>query len=237
MISPTAIGFFAKITLEHDYFFENIDYIELEPDSKTKLKLQKLGFLFKKKDSSNWMLFHPKETVNLKQIGSLKFNLKVLDPDFYYYTGQIANINNNTSRLLDYNKKGIWKQLEISFDDQFMTQEHLITVSIKSISKFFEFIIIPKPDSTTKFMKLIEDSGQLTFNPDQIDLFHSDQKSVFRFVSSEKIALRESYHYKISLLQTDQDGNEMILNKIPFPNSSAISVLNSEDTISSYLYF
>ncbi len=236
----TTLDTWITIKIAHDYFLTDKNYINLEPESNTNLILQRLGILIKKEDNCNWKLLKKADgemEYDPKLLETLKFNLKINDPDFFYYTNPEVIVDNEILQIKNSDKKGIWKQLEIHTKSASLKKEHFINVNIKSISKFFEFIIIPKPDSENQVMKLTEDKNALIFNPDEIDLFYSDQKSVYRFVSSEKIYLRESYNYKISLWDVSQKAKKILFDAIPFPNSSAISVLNSDDTISSYIYF
>jgi len=233
----TTLDTWITIKIAHDYFLTDKNCIDLEPESNTNLILRKLGISIKKEDNCHWKLLKRPNSDDQKLVETLKFNLKITDPDFYYYTNPEVIVDNEILQIKNSGKKEIWKRLEIQADATSLEKDHFININIKSISKFFEFIIIPKPDSENQIMKLTEDENALTFNPDQIDIFSSDQKSVYRFVSSEKIYLRESYNYKISLWDVSQKAKKILFDAIPFPNSSAISVLNSDDTISSYIYF
>ena len=238
MIIPATFDIWAKITFKHDFFHTKQNYINLKPDLKTEKLLLKLGLVFKKEDDSTWIILRKnKEKITVKS-EILKFNMTIIDPDFFYYTNENFEITNEISKIKTFGKQGVWKQLEIHIDDFVLKQNQFIDVNIKSVSKFFEFIIIPKPESTHQIMKLTEDKNNLIFHPDEIDIFQAEQKSVYRFVSAEKIYLRESYDYKISLWEIEKDGTKkQIFDKIASPNSSAISVINSGDTISSYIYF
>lgn len=228
------------IKITHDYFLNDTNCLQLVPEPKTNLILNKLGILLQRENKCTWKLLKRAngeitDDANLTKI--LKFNLKATDPDFYYYSDPEVIADNPILKIKSSSKKGIWKKLEILATPDFLEKQHLVNVPIKSLSKFFEFIIIPQPDSEHHVMKLTEDKNDLIFNPDEIDIFQSDQKSVYRFVSSEKIYLRESYNYKISLWEIHPNNKKILFDMIPFPNSSAISVLDSEDTISSYIYF
>lgn len=241
MITPGTFSIWAKITIKHDFFYTNQNYIDLQPDLKTAKLLSKLGFLFKKENGSVFMIFKQdsaKKSSSIKRGEVLRFNLTVKDPDFFYYTNDEIETTSEISKITTTCKSGIWKQLEIRIDELTLNQDQFIDVNIKSVSKFFEFIIIPKPESSPQVMKLTEDKNNLIFHPDEIDIFQADQKSVYRFVSTEKIYLKEAYDYKISLWKIEKDGNKKkLFDKIATPNSSAISVINSGDTISSYIYF
>lgn len=227
------------IRITHDYFLTNKSNIILELEAKTQKILVELGVILRNSNDSEWILYKPDNLTSAnktKLAKSLKFYLKTIDPNFYYYTDSELVVESTFFKINNTDKKEIWKELEIFCNQISFEREQNITININSLCKFFEFIIIPKPDSQSHEMKLTEEKNSLIFNSAAVDIL-TPNKAVSRFVSSEKICLKESYDYKISLWEMGEEGNKILKNQMPFPNSSAVSVLNSEDTISSYLYF
>lgn len=226
------------IKVTHDYFLTNKSNIALEPEAKTRKLFEELGIILRNVNDSEWILFKQDNLTssnNSELAKNLKFYLKAIDPNFYYYTNSELIVDSNFFKIKNTEKKGAWKELEI-LAHLVPLENQDITIKIHSLCKFFEFIIIPKPNSQSHVMKLTEEKNSLTFNSSEVDILKQN-KSVCRFVSSEKVCLKESYDYKISLWEVSEKGNKMLQHGMPFPNSSAVSVLNSEDTISSYLYF
>jgi hypothetical protein len=226
------------IKITHDFFVNGRNGITIVPTRDTHKLLTRAGIIIKQSDSSTWLLLKQEgqnEIIEEDLIGQLDFCLMNTDSGFYYYTDDAVEEGKPVWELAHVGKNGIWKTLTINVDKALLAQKTIIAIAIGSPEKFLEFLVIAKSGNRPP-LALREDNGKLVFTQSEVD-FPGEPLPVYRFITKEPVALKEAYNYRIQLWEVKENGESLLSNGIPFPKTSAASVINSQNTISSYFYF
>jgi len=225
-----------KLVIKHSYFDAQQCGLILEPDSITNRLLQKAGILLKQQNSCTWILVAEDE-INLDSEINLSFQLKTKQADFYYYTGQ-ATADTKTWSLEDYNKSGIWKLLKIPLTNKRLaaTDPETIEIPLNSALKHIEFLVFPNQSYSMEPLEVREQRGKVLFDKREELVLPGTEKTVFRFVSSEIVPLKQQSTYQFHLWEL-RDSGENLLSRLPdFPLVQSLSPFSPKDTITSYIY-
>lgn len=225
-----------KLVIKHAYFDAQQCGLILEPDSITNRLLQKAGILLKQQNSCTWILVAEDE-INLDSEINLTFQLKTKQADFYYYTDQ-ATADAKTWSLEDYNKSGIWKLLKIPLTNKRLgaTDPETIEIQLNSALKHIEFLVFPNQSYSMDPLEVREQRGKVVFDKREELALPGTEKTVFRFVSSEIVPLKQQSTYQFHLWEL-RDSGENLLSRLPdFPLVQSLSPFSPKDTITSYIY-
>lgn len=222
------------VAVKHPYYAGGRCGLELEPDPETASILSKSGVLFRKQTPSEWILIRP-EGATIEAGISLVFLLRNTSPGFYFFTGDKATVSGNCA-CETVGKNGTWKQLTIPVTEQRLEAPEKLTIELETRAKFLEFIVVPRRRKEEPVLELREDRNRILFQPVKQVEFPSEERPVYRFVTTEPIALEEAQPYRIQLWEKRKSG-ENPLGMIPLPKVSSISLFSKQDTITSYFYF
>ncbi|MHA3787036.1 hypothetical protein ACX0HA_02405 [Flavobacterium hauense] len=227
------------IKITHDYFIKDRNCITIVPTRETHKALTRAGIIIKQTDSCTWLLLKEEslnEIIEEDLIGAMDFCLMNTDAGFYYYTDNNVAEGKPVWELAAVGKNGIWKTLTVNIDRTLLQQkETTVNIVISSPKKFMEFLIIAKSGNRPP-LTMREDNGKLVFKHSDVD-FPGEPQPVYRFVTDKPVALKEVYNYSIQLWEIKESGESLLSNNIPFPKTTAASMINSQNTISSYFYF
>jgi len=236
MNQPGTYRIWLKLVIKHEYFDAKQCGLILEPDSITNRLLQKAGILLKQQNSCTWILVAENE-INLDSEINLCFLLKTKQADFYYYTDQSTSSDKAWS-LVDYNKSGIWKLLKIPVTDDRIsaTDPETIEIQLNSALKHIEFLVFPNQSYSMEPLEIREQRGKVVFDKRKELTLPGTEKTVFRFVSSEALPLKQQSAYQFHLWELRNSG-ENLLSRLPdFPLIQSLSPFSPKDTITSYIY-
>ncbi|WP_341902320.1 hypothetical protein [Fluviicola taffensis] len=225
-----------KLVIKHAYFDTQQCGLILEPDSITNRLLQKAGILLKQQNSCTWILVAEDE-IKLDTEINLCFQLKTKQADFYYYTDQ-STVDDKSWSLSDYNKSGIWKLLMIPVTDKRIgaTDPETIEIQLNSALKHIEFLVFPNQSYPMEPLEVREHRGKVLFDKREELPLPGTEKTVFRFVSSETLPLKQQSAYQFHLWELRNSG-ENLLSRLPdFPLVQSLSPFSPKDTITSYIY-
>jgi hypothetical protein len=225
-----------KLVIKHQYFDAKQCGLILEPDSITNGLLQKAGILLKQQNSCTWILVAEDE-INLDSEINLCFQLKTKQADFYYYTDQNTATDSNWS-FTDYNKDGIWKLVTIPITEERLVATDLETIEIQLNSqlKRIEFLVFPNQFYSMEPLEIREQRGKVVFDKREELTLPGTEKTVFRFVSSEILPLKQQSTFQFHLWELRNSG-ENLLSRLPdFPLVQSLSPFSPKDTITSYIY-
>jgi len=236
MNQPGSYRIWLKLVIKHEYFDAQQCGLILEPDSTTNRLLQKAGVLLKQQNSCTWILVAEDE-INLDNGINLCFLLKTKQSDFYYYTDKSTS-DDKTWSLVDYNKSGIWKLLTIPVTDKRLvaTDSETIEIQLNSLLKHIEFLVFPNQSYSMEPLEIREQRGKVVFDKREEITLPGTKKTVFRFVSSETLPLKQQSTYQFHLWELRNSG-ENLLSRLPdFPLVQSLSPFSPKDTITSYIY-
>ena len=226
------------ITISHDYFINGSNCITLVPTRDTHKLLTKGGIIIRRSGNGTWLLLKQEglnEIVEEELIGQLEFCLMNTDAGFYYYTNTAVADEMPVWGLKDVGKNGIWKVLTIYVDKGLLKHKTAVNIEIESVEKLLEFLIIAKSGNRPQLL-VREDNDKLVFDQSQVD-FPGEPLPVYRFVTTTPVALKEAHDYKIRLWEVKENGESLLSSGLPFPKASSSSIIDSQNTISSYFYF
>jgi hypothetical protein len=225
-----------KFVVAHSYFDAQQCGLTIEPTSITNRLLQKAGIIFKQQNSCTWILIS-KEEITLDSEIELFFQLKTKQPDFYYYTAQKTNGNLNWS-LTDYNRDGVWKLLTIPVTEERIAAADSETIEVKLNSplKHIEFLVFPSQSYVMDPLEIREQRGKVSFDDLEELTLPGTEKTLYRFVSAETLALKHQSDFQFHLWELRKSG-ENLLSRLPdFPLVHSLSPFSPKDTITSYIY-
>lgn len=239
MDSTATYSVWITIKITHDYFVKERNCITIVPTRETHKALTRAGILVKQSDSCTWLLLKEEglsEIIEEDLVGVMDFCLMNTEAGFYYYTDNNVAEGKPVWQLATVGKNGIWKTLTVNVDKELLKQKATtIDIAIGSPEKFLEFLVIARSGNRPA-LELREDNGKLVFNQSDVD-FPGEPLPVYRFITDKPVALKEVYNYSIQLWELKESGESLLSNNIPFPKTAAASMINSQNTISSYFYF
>ncbi|MNY28539.1 hypothetical protein D3C86_1625210 [compost metagenome] len=102
--------------------------------------------------------------------------------------------------------------------------------------KHVEFLVFPSESYMTNPLEVREQRGKVAFDKVETVNLPGTEKTLYRFVTSKTIALKQKSDYQFHLWELKKSG-ENLLSKLPdFPLVAAVSPFSPKDTITSYIY-
>lgn len=225
-----------KFVITHDYFDTDQCGVILEPNRITSHLLQKAGILFKQQTTRSWVLIAENE-VNLDLEDQLSFQLKAKHPDFYYYTNQVS-ADTVDCVLVDYQKEGTWKKLDLPITENRLNSKEPETIHIQLgiPEKQIEFLVFPSQLYPMEPLEIREQRGKVLFNDREESVIPGTDQKIYRFVSAEALPLKEKSAYQFHLWELRKSGDNLLSRLPDFPLIQSLSPFSPKDTITSYIY-
>lgn len=215
-----------EVNIFHDYFKAKFWNTELTPTPETVVLLSRRNVLFKQFGIGKWGLISENEHP-FRADDNLFFTLKPLDPFYSYYTD-----------LTPENKKymeGIPFQLLGSQYSSPIGKASEMNLFFYSKTLYWEYIIgMSKVDSYTPYTLYMEDRvRKITFG--RCEKIEFLGKPCFRFVSNEKIKLKQTYDSSLFLYEDKGLGRRILMRNLSAPVPGKF-ISGQRDCIQHYIY-
>lgn len=216
-----------KIKLKHDYYVDGCcKGMNLTIGSETQQLFSRRGVLFRQSAVGEWSLIAQKADP-FRTDEPLYLYLQQTDPCFYYFTQSETTYDEKTTRLLP---------LPVC-----LTEDKNGSLSVQEMSLFFqarqvywEYLFISRSGRPPNNLILSEMEERIIFG--NMETVEYEGMTAYRFQSTEKIRLKESYLYELSLVELVNTSKRTLLRRIPFPQPGRI--LNRDaNTITQIQYF
>lgn len=250
-----------RLRIEHGYFRENVcRTISISPPGPSLMKRK--GILFKQIAVNEWDIICDSSKIGVDILtGVLTFGISISDPAFILYTDW-AGFNPSSSYRLELpatttdavtaikqtqGKRMInscFCTVELQFTEN-MLKEIQSGKLQTNILKFYpkavkwEYFFIPrngKEDSGSNFVLKESDDKIIFSEPQAVEILG---KKALRFLSNDKITIKEYYNYRINLLEMISDGTQIkktLIKDMPYPKPG--NFLNVQtDVIQHICYF
>lgn len=223
------------IRIVHEYYGIHRVPLALSPTSETQRFLKRHGILFRSSRTNEWRLLAPVgKPVPAADQTTLVFVLKPLDGEFYYCTGEVGSGTGFT--LSETRKPGVWRELTVTAEISEAAGGQRLEVRIPATERYWEYLLISGNESEKPVPELCDEQEKLTFRyAGPVEL--PDASLAFRFVTTDRVPLRHSYPYRLSLWEVRKAGRRLLSDTVPFPDPSEWSVTGAEDTIAVYCYY
>lgn len=197
-----------RVNIFHDYFKGGRWNMSMVPTPETLGLLARRNVLFKQYGVGKWGLIAEKE-YPFREDDSLFFILKPLDAFYSYYT----DFTRENKEYIE----GIPFQLSGSLYSSHTGKASEMNLFFYSKTLYWEYMIgISKPGfSTSNTLHLEDRSGKITFGRGEEVEFLG--KSCFRFVSNEKIKLKETYDSSLFLYEDKGFGRRLLMRNLNPP--------------------
>jgi len=226
------------IEIGHEYYANNSVPLLATPDIETRLLFAKYNIIFRKQQTNQWVLLKPSDDAFTdKEELVFRFELQISSEEFYYSTEEYTMKPDSLFILKETHKPNVWKVMEIPYRTDMNEQDRHISLQLASKRKYLEYLFIPKYTLAKDLhLKLTEERGRIEFeSPEVITLF--EETNVIRFISRKLVPLKRTNDYKIRLWEIRPTGEKLLSEYIPSPRVEDISVIQPQDTITTYYYF
>lgn len=229
------------VSLHHHYYDEHTTYANLSPTTETRLLFRNAGLVFRRMTPSTYCILKPTDSVSQEKLNyffnqtvEFTFELQPLSGDFYFVTEQIEHPE---MKIESGKKAGVWKCLSFEANGDCLKKTIDFSITLTAVSKFFEFLLIPKYNPSETTVNIVDTKHNITFKQCDNVAIQGICPTVLRFCSEEKIRLQENYTFKLDLVEIKKSGEIVLKHNLPLPKVSATSIENPQDAISSYIYF
>lgn len=230
------------LAIRHEYYGDGTCPVTLVPSLKTKFFLDKAGVLFRTTGKNKWVLAKRTGELANRQWELLQGELDLLfelcpTSDRFYYLSRVEeSAKEPYFQFKDSSHAGVWKTVEIAPDWAASKTGAEVNIKIATERKFWEYILIPKYNTSSLQLKLEEYRDKIQFEEvEKLELL--DEPEVFRFRSTEAIKLNQIYDYTVKLSEIRANGERIISDRIPIPQPEQVSVISPRDTLTTYFYF
>lgn len=224
-----------SIELRHEYYGDAPCPATLVPDEETACLLKRNNMLWKPLTGQCLLLAESKSGLTVEEAAYLRFNIQNADGQFHYVSQNCEE--NEAFSVASSDILGVWKSIVLDVSHIIKNNIKHLIINIKATDKYIEYLCIPKYGKADLKLQMIDDKGYFSFvnPPEKISLFAMPM--VWRFVSKEKIPLRQRVEAKIKLCEIRDYGERVIGNTLPFPRPEQFSPLSSRDTITTFFYY
>jgi len=227
-----------SIGLNHEYYDEGACPAMLVPDAATVRWLQRNGILLRKRHASQCLLLAEGDSGEISLTDEevhLQFEIRTADERFYYVSQSCEE--NAAFSIAGSEICGVWKTVVLDPLSLAEMQSKRLTINIKSQEKHIEYLCIPKYNKPDLSLRMSDDNDCLGLinPPEQVTL--PGIPVVWKFVTKEKVKLRQNSEVKTKLWEIRDHGERVIGNAIPFPRPQQFSPLSPEDTVTSFFYY
>lgn len=234
----TTFSIWFSILLSHAYYVKRPCPLSLIPSEQTERFFKRHALLFLHRDANKWLVLKdadcPAEEFSDADFPFLSLGLRPAEKEFYYVSGAIRE--NSLFTVTEPESPGDWKVLEINTDSLIREKAEEIRMEIEPVSKFQEYILIPKYQRTDTKIKLVEERDKIRFRETGKVLLPGISEA-FRFVTEEEVKLVQGNDFKIQLWEIRENGERLISECVPAPAPDACSVLDPKNFLTSYFYY
>lgn len=231
-----------QIKIDHEYYDTGNIPLDTCPSREIAIFFNKSGILFRQYMNNQWNILIPEGETPEKQLRLwledniiMNFELKPSTPEFLYISS-LVEINNKYYSVKNSVSRGGWKQLEIPLTEIILKQSISIDISVNSLKKHLEFILIPKYNSINIQLQLTEEKGKLQFSKERRVSFLNNIEA-YQFKTTEPVVLRNGNPYKIKLWEIRKTGNRLLSDIVPLPMCNEASIFDPYDTVTTYFYY
>ena len=224
------------IHLKHEYYAGGICPVSLTPDARTARCFSRFDILFRNHADGACLIV--KEDFHIRDLtdeeACFRFELRPRDAQFYHVTQTAAG--DETFSLNDSSSPLVWKELEISTAGIAAGKQNEITVNIRGVEKYYEYLCIPRYNPAGIRLKMTEEKNRTGLTgAEQVSL--PDIPVVYRFATLEKIKLRQNSNLQMQLWEVRESGEREISKTIPNPQPGQFSPIRTQETVASFFYF
>ncbi len=227
-----------SIGITHEYYGDTFCPAQLVPDAETVRWLQRNGILLRKFHTNQCSLIaegiHERISLTDEDV-CLRFEIKTTDERFHYVSHSCRK--DPAFSIADSEICGVWKTVTLNPLYLAGMPSRELTIRINALEKYLEYLCIPKYSKPDVSLRMSDDKDYLclTNPPEQITL--PGIPVVWKFVTKEKVRLRQNSEVKTTLWEIRNYGDRIIGNAIPFPFPEQFSPLSPKDTITSFFYY
>lgn len=235
------------ITIEHTYFNSGECGLELNVTDDSAMLMKKTAAIFRKRLNNQWIILMLENENGMINPGNLfpedseqllTFTLNEKSDEFFYYTDWSNPSIQGTDWMIGHSDKlgRNRRYLQLRVTPAIIKEARQINITIPGREARWEFILIPKYNDDKYPIVLKEKQDKLMFSAPE-EIMFPGERIAFRCVSTELIAMKEKYDYKISLWQKRGKGDVLLSDHIPCPRPHSLSISNPKEMITSYFYF
>lgn len=229
-----------EVRMEHAYYGEGRSPIGLVPSGETKRFFEQWRMIWKQQGANRWILVGEMLREALPQ-RELVFGISPLEKQFYYVSGGVRE-NERVRMLPRQNIPGVWKWVAICPDwafgqgaEQILEQQEAV-IRVETVSRYFEYILIPRYHPAETEIRLREAQGKLEFGEGEPVALPGIVQA-YRFCSREAVVLERGMLFRVQLWEERGEGERLISEYIPHPEPDSGSVLKAENVITTYFYY
>ncbi|MDR1632380.1 MAG: hypothetical protein LBR97_05835 [Dysgonamonadaceae bacterium] len=226
-----------NIALHHEYYPDGNCPVSLAPTAKTAWLLARYDMLFRKQNANQWLLISQNSLVD--DVGArcalpLQFNITATDTTFYYVTR--AWKANPAIAIEATNAPKAWQTLTVNIPYLIENKLNEVMIEAESEEKFLEFLCIPKFNGADIPLQMTEEKQRIQVKETGMAAL-PDGTAARRFVTTEKVKLRQNSGIRMSLWEVHENGERLIGNAIESPLPSQPSPINPKDMITRIYYY
>lgn len=227
-----------QIALSHEYYVKDACPVSLIPSKETALFFRKSNILFRRQNANKWLMIkeekQPVEELWNDEYPTLSFELYPMDKNFYYLSAGM--VDNDYFTVKNIMVPNVWKTIEIDLKNLINKRPEEIQINISSVEKYYEYVLIPKYHKTETNIRLAEERSKVHFKKlEKIAL--PGIPEAFRFVTEEKIKLKQDIGLKVQLWESKESGERLISECIPNPQPDQCSIIDPKNVLTTYFYY
>lgn len=231
MSNTSKYHIWTTININHEYYKNLGCPVLLIPQQKTALFFERNHMIFRKGQKNTWIISTYITDIDKEELSHLTFDLIPQDNIVMYITDYSQNSDKEDYQIGESHSIGKWLTISMPFH---MVKNN-IKILLKTKSKYWEFVLIPKNMSKNTNLKIQEKQNKLEFKDvERIQYLNFD--TVFHVSTQGKITIKEAYNYTIQLTELKNGGERMLCSNLPIPLPNELSILNPYDTITTYFY-
>jgi hypothetical protein len=231
------------IALRHEYYPSGNCPVSLTPTAETVRFLARYDMLFRKQNANNWLLVSQSDlasiiVVEMRRATSLRylqFALHATDPTLYYVTRTWKP--NLAFTVKSATVPGMWQTLSIDVSYLVENKQKEIIIEVEAEEKYLEFLCISKYNGADIPLRMMEEKQRIQVKEDTGRATLPDGTIARRFVTAEKVKLRQDNGIKMQLWETREMGERLISAAIPCPQPMQPSPFSPRDMLTHIHYY
>ncbi|MDR1679397.1 MAG: hypothetical protein LBR81_06410 [Prevotellaceae bacterium] len=224
-----------SIELQHEYYGNAPCPATLVPDEETACLLKRNNILWKSHASQCLLLAGSKFSLPVEEELYLRFDIRNTGEQFHYVSHSCEE--SEAFSIAESGIAGVWKTIVLDVSSIIRNNLKHLPVHIRATEKYIEYLCIPKYGREDLKLQMTDDKDYFSLinPPEQLSL--PAMPVVWRFVSKEKITLKQRVEAKTKLCEIRNYGERIIGNAIPFPRPEQFSPVSPRDTITTFFYY